>query len=27
LSVIETLKLQGVNPIKGMQNIIQASYE
>ena len=27
LSVIETLKLQGVNPIKGMQNIIQASYQ
>jgi len=26
LSVIETLKLQGINPIKGMQNIVQASY-
>jgi len=27
LSIIETLKLQGMNPIEGMRNIIQASYE
>jgi len=27
LSVIETLKLQGMNPIEGMRNIIQASHE
>jgi len=25
LSVVETLKLQGKNPLKEMQNIIQAS--